>query len=505
MILDGWGIASPSDTNAVYVAKTPVLDELSATFPFTQLGASGEDVGLPEGQMGNSEVGHLNLGAGRIVYQEFTRISKAIRDGSFFSNPVLTEAITRVRERSGSLHLMGLVSDGGVHSHMEHLYALIRMAKEKGCPSIKIHAILDGRDTPPTSGVNYVQQLQRFLRGLGCGEIATVMGRYWGMDRDRRWERVERAYRAVTLGEGRRLSDPVEAVKSAYENGQTDEFIEPCVMVDKGGTPVGLLCDGDAVIFFNFRADRAREITMALTEEDFSEFKRPVVPKLSAYVCMTQYDERFSLPVAFPPESLKGILGEVIAELGLRQLRVAETEKYAHVTYFFNGGEEEPLPLEDRRLIPSPKDVPTYDLKPEMSAPQIADEVCRMMRENYYELIVLNFANGDMVGHTGVMEAAIAACEAVDRCVGKVVRETLDLNGAVLITADHGNAEQMWDYERNEPHTAHTCNPVPCILVDPRNKGRRLRKGILADVAPTLLHLMDIPVPQQMSGVPLIE
>jgi len=504
MILDGWGIAPPCRTNAIHLARTPVLDRLAAEYPHCQLQASGEAVGLPNGQMGNSEVGHLNLGAGRIVYQEFTRISKAIRNGDLRKNRALRQAMEEARRRGRVLHFMGLVSDGGVHSHIDHLIALIEMARDLGCPEVRIHAFLDGRDTPPTSGIHYVERLESFLKTSRVGLIATLMGRYWGMDRDRRWDRIERAYRALTLGEGRKFTDPLEAVRWAYEHGETDEFVQPTVLVDPQGKAKGTLREGDSLIFFNFRADRAREITRALTEGDFKEFSRPVFPRLGSYVCMTQYDETFSLPVAFPPLHLNRILGEVISSLGMRQLRIAETEKYAHVTFFFNGGEEEPFPGEDRCLIPSPKHVPTYDQKPEMSAPGVAQEAVRRIQEDHYDLIVLNFANGDMVGHTGVLEAAVRACEAVDSCVGQVVRAVQDRHGVVLITADHGNAEQMWDEETRGPHTAHTTNPVPCILVGERWKGATLREGILADVAPTLLEIMGLAVPWEMSGESLL-
>ena len=389
---------------------------------------------------------------------------------------------------------------------MDHIYALVRTAKSKGLPSIQVHALLDGRDTPPTSGLGYVKDLEEVLRSEGVGRISTVMGRFWGMDRDKRWDRVERAYRTMTGGEGKRFRSAEEAVQAAYDDGQTDEFVDPSVIINEDGDAEGLIEDGDAIVFFNFRADRAREITRAFTEADFDSFKREIAPKLSDYVCMTQFDETFDLPAAFPPIHLKKILGEIVSEAGLRQLRIAETEKYAHVTFFFNGGEEEPFPLEERRLIPSPREVATYDLKPEMSAYLVAEETVRRLKEGGYDLIVLNFANGDMVGHTGVFPAVVKACEAVDACLGKVVETLLDQNGTAIITADHGNAEQTWDEDHNEPHTAHTCNPVPCILAGENRKDAVLRKnGILADVAPTILELMGIEVPEEMSGRSLLE
>ena len=506
IILDGWGIAPPSDMNAITKADTPVMDSLTETYPYTTLNASGEAVGLPDGQMGNSEVGHLNLGAGRIVYQDFTRINLAIKNGEFQNTPALVEAMDRVLEKKGKLHLIGLLSDGGVHSHMDHIYALVRMAKSKGVPSIQVHALLDGRDTPPTSGIGYVKDLEEMMRSEGAGRISTVMGRFWGMDRDKRWDRVERAYKAMTGGEGKQFQSAEEAVRTAYNDDQTDEFVEPSVITDENGHAEGLVEDGDAIVFFNFRADRAREITRAFTEDGFDDFNREIAPKLSDYVCMTQYDETFDLPVAFPPIHLKNIFGEIVSKAGLKQLRIAETEKYAHVTFFFNGGEEEPFPLEERRLIPSPREVKTYDLKPEMSAYPVAEETVKRLKEGKYDLIVLNFANGDMVGHTGVFSAAVKACEAVDACLGKIVNELLRQNGTAIVTADHGNAEQEWDKENNEPHTAHTCDPVPCILVDDKRKDVKLRKdGILADVAPTLLEIMGIEVPDEMTGRSLIE
>ncbi len=504
VIMDGWGWREETEGNAVRLAKTPNLDRYYQRYPFTLLKASGEAVGLPPGQMGNSEVGHLNLGAGRIVYQELTRINMAIEDGSFFENPTLKDIMYKVKAKPDSrLHLMGLVSDGGVHSQLEHLYALIDMAAKIGIGDrMCIHAFMDGRDTPPTSGANYIEQLQNRINQTKAGTISSICGRFYAMDRDTRWDRVKVAYEMLVRGKARVEKHPVEAVKAAYERGETDEFIKPILIqteacpFSKGQGPVK---DGDAIFHFNFRADRARELTRAFTERDFSFFDVSDRPKLIAYATMTMYDKTFDLPVAFPPEKLKHILGEEISLAGLRQLRIAETEKYAHVTYFFNGGEEEPFPKEDRILIPSPRDVPTYDLKPEMSARKIAATLMDTIPKEIYDLIVVNFANGDMVGHTGVLEAAIKACEVVDECVGKITEAFRKTGGAVIITADHGNAEVMRLPDGN-PATAHTTNPVPFYLVDDSNKAKSLKKGILGDVAPTILKLMSIKQPREMTG-----
>ncbi len=507
IIMDGWGYREETEGNAIRLAGTPHLDALKEIYPFTLLRASGEAVGLPEGQMGNSEVGHLNIGAGRIVYQDLTRINLAIKDGSFFENPVLKEAFKKAKETGGKVHLLGLVSDGGVHSHIDHIYALLEFARREGlCDRTFVHAFTDGRDTPPTSGVEYLSALVSKMQDLSCGQVASVSGRYYAMDRDKRWERTALAYRALVMGEGYQAQDPVEAVKAAYERGETDEFIKPTVIY-RNNRPVALIEDGDVVIFFNFRADRARQLTLALTKEDFREFERPRFPKLAYFVCMTLYDETFDLPVAFPPVHLKNIWGEVVSKARFHQLRIAETEKYAHVTYFFNGGEEEPFPLEDRKLIPSPREVPTYDLKPEMSAYEVTEEVIRRIRSRKYSFIVMNYANGDMVGHTGVLEAAIKAVKVVDECVGRVIsvwREVMD-RAPAIVTADHGNCEMMIDPETGEPFTAHTANPVPFYLIDDRFKGARLREGILGDIAPTGLFLMGLEIPKEMTGKVLIE
>jgi 2,3-bisphosphoglycerate-independent phosphoglycerate mutase len=502
IILDGWGIREDCTANAVCQARTPQLDALAAAYPTTRLNASGLNVGLPDGQMGNSEVGHLNIGAGRIIYQDLTRISKSIADGDFFANPVLREAMGKTRAAGGRLHLFGLLSDGGVHSHNTHVYALVEMARRAGLSEVFIHAFTDGRDTPPKSAGGYIAELEAELAGIGLGRIATVIGRYYAMDRDNRWERVEQAWRAMVLGEGEPADSGPAAIAAAYAAGETDEFIKPKV-VQNNGAAVGTIRDGDGLIFFNFRADRAREITRSFTQSDFAGFSRPQVPGLSAYVCMSEYDETFALPVAFPTESYPDLLGTLVSRAGLKQLRIAETEKYAHVTFFFNGGEETPAPGEDRVLIPSPKEVATYDQKPAMSAVEVTDEVVRRIQSGEYALIVLNYANPDMVGHTGILPAAIAAMETVDVCVGRVVEALLAANGRALITADHGNCEQMSD-AGGTPHTAHTANLVPLILVDPQRRDARLREGILADIAPTILALLELPQPAAMTGKNLL-
>jgi 2,3-bisphosphoglycerate-independent phosphoglycerate mutase len=505
-ILDGWGAGAPVATNAVYMARTPNMDRWQLEYPTTTLLAHNGAVGLPEGQMGNSEVGHLNIGAGRVVYQDFTRINKAIQTGDFFINPVLKEAMARVRENDSALHLLGLVSDGGVHSHIDHLKALVAMASQEGIERVYIHAFMDGRDTPPKSGASYLEELQAHLGADGAARVATVTGRYYAMDRDNRWERVQRAWQALVAGRGdHRAEDPVAAVRAAYERGETDEFITPTV-IENGGLPIATIDDNDAVIFFNFRADRARQLTKAFTEPNFDKFPAAGRPHLVEYATFTRYEKDFDLPVAFPPQALTHILGEEISRHGLRQLRIAETEKYAHVTYFFNGGREQPFPLEDRDLIPSPKDVATYDQKPEMSAFQVTDELLGRIRDNDYSLVVLNFANGDMVGHSGIFAAAVKACEAVDECLGRLVPAFTAKGGIVIITADHGNAEIMHDPSTDGPHTAHSLNPVPFILISDEHKGRHLRgDGALKDIAPTILSLMELPVPSEMEGINLIE
>jgi 2,3-bisphosphoglycerate-independent phosphoglycerate mutase len=499
MILDGWGINRNPEHNAVALAKTPHLTNLLSEYPHVEIRTSGMAVGLPEGQMGNSEVGHLNLGAGRVVYQELTRVTKSIEDGDFFTNPVLLDCIARVKSTGGRLHLSGLLSDGGVHSHNTHLYALLKLARHEGVPEVFVHCLLDGRDTPPQSGIEYLAQLEGEIARIGVGKIATVMGRYYAMDRDNRWDRVEKAYNAIVCGEGEVRSSARVAVERSYADGVFDEFVVPAVVAGNA-----TLNDGDGFIFFNFRSDRAREITRAIALKNFDGFERRCWPQLADYVCLTEYDATFGLPVAFGSTILTNILGGILSNAGLKQLRIAETEKYAHVTFFFNGGVEIPFPGEDRALIPSPKEVATYDLKPEMSAYQMTDKLLKLLDQDTYDVIIINYANCDMVGHTGVESAAIKAVEAVDACVGRVVSSVKEKGGAVLITADHGNAEQMQD-ENGEPFTAHTTNPVWFVLADDRHKDALLREGgCLADVAPTMLTLLGLPQPKEMTGVSLL-
>jgi 2,3-bisphosphoglycerate-independent phosphoglycerate mutase len=491
--MDGFGISPTQEGNAIAHASKPNLERLWKEYPTTTLKASGLAVGLPRGQMGNSEVGHLNLGGGRIVYQDLTRISLAVEKGTFASNPVLHEAMNLARKGDSKLHLIGLLSDGGVHSHITHLYALLEMARSMDLSRVFVHAILDGRDVPPRSALGYFRDLEEKFSQTGTGSTATVSGRYYTMDRDRRWERVEKAYRCLVYGEGLRAESAEEAVRKGYDRGENDEFIMPTVVDERG-----MVDDGDSIIFFNFRPDRAREITRAFVDKDFQEFATK--PIRVHYTCMTQYDATLNAPVAFPAENLTDTLGEVVSRAGLKQLRIAETEKYAHVTYFFNGGKEEVNPGEDRVLIPSPK-VATYDLQPQMSAYEVRDELLARLDSGRYDLVVLNFANPDMVGHTGIFEAAVKAVEVVDGCVGEIVNRILSLGGAVLLTADHGNAEKMQDSDTGQPHTAHTTNPVPISLITSDRKSYRLREdGILADVAPTALELMHIPQPEAMTG-----
>lgn len=499
VILDGFGINPDPEArgNAIKLARKPNLDRLFATCPHSQIPTSGEAVGLPPGQQGNSEVGHLNMGAGRVVYQEFTRISKSIYDGDFFSNPVLVEAMAHARRQGTALHLMGLVSDGGVHSHQDHLYALLKMAREREVGTVWIHAFTDGRDVPPTSGLGFLRMLEEKTVELGVGRVATVSGRYYAMDRDRRWERTRKAWEAMVMGVADYQAPSGEAaVQAAYDRGETDEFIVPTVVA-----PEGRISDGDSVIFFNFRPDRARQITRALALKDFDGFERPRFPQIR-FTCFTEYDATFGLPVAYPKQSLDNILSPVVSAAGLRQLRCAETEKYAHVTFFFNGGVEKPWPGEERILIPSPK-VATYDLKPEMSAPQVAETAASWIRRGQADLVIMNFANADMVGHTGNLEAAVKAIEAVDDAVGQVVRAVEEVGGAALVTADHGNAEMMIDPVTGDPHTAHTLFSVPSLLVGGDGKWA-LREGLLSDVAPTLLELLGLPKPPEMTASSLL-
>ncbi len=497
IIMDGFGDRREESGNAIRAASTPNLDRIFAQNPRTDIGASGMDVGLPEGQMGNSEVGHTNIGAGRVVYQELTRITKAIDEGTVYQNPVLTEAMESAKAKGTALHLMGLLSDGGVHSHQRHLYGLLEMAKRHGLQRVYIHCFMDGRDTPPSSGKDYIQALLRETERIGAGRIATISGRYYAMDRDNRWERVEKAYDAMVNGRGTQEADPVKVMADSYAAGVTDEFVVPTVC-----DPAGTIGAEDSVVFINFRPDRAREITRSLVDPEFAGFAREKGLLPLCYVCMTQYDATMpGVRVAFPPQSLKDTFGQYISDRGLTQLRIAETEKYAHVTFFFNGGVEAPCPGEDRALIPSPK-VATYDLKPEMSALEVTDEVIGRLESGKYDVIILNYANCDMVGHTGVFEAAVKAVETVDQCVGRMVAKIQELGGAALITADHGNADQMWD-EEGKPFTAHTTNPVPFVAVGTGAKALR-DGGRLADIAPTMLEVLGLPQPQEMDGRSLL-
>lgn len=505
IILDGFGLNPRNEGNAIYEAHTPNLDRLWNAYPHVSIQGSGLDVGLPEGQMGNSEVGHLNIGAGRIVYQDYTRVSKAIEDESFFENRALLGAIGNVKEKNSKLHLMGLVSDGGVHSHIKHLYALVELAKKSGLSDVYIHCFMDGRDVPPASGKDYIEKLEAKLEELEFGRIATVSGRYYAMDRDKRWDRTKLAYDALVEGVGVEADSAVQAMEQSYADDVYDEFVMPTV-IKNSGKPISTIDENDSIIFFNFRPDRARQLTSSFIEPGFNGFDRERGHFPVYFVSMTQYDETFKdIHVAYEPEHLTNTFGEYISSLGLKQLRIAETEKYAHVTFFFNGGVEHPNEGEDRVLIPSPK-VATYDLKPEMSAYEVTDEVIERIESGEYDVIVLNYANCDMVGHTGDMDAAINAVEAVDECAGRTVEAILRAGGRVLITADHGNAEQMLDYETGEPHTAHTSNPVPFILVDENLKDMELREeGRLADIVPTILDLMDIKKPDEMTGKSLLE
>ncbi len=500
MILDGFGISDKLDGNAVREAKKPNFDNLMAKYPHTQLSACGLDVGLPEGQMGNSEVGHLNIGAGRIIYQELTRISKEIKEGKFFDNEALNYACDEAIKNNSAIHLMGLLSDGGVHSHINHLKALLSLCKKKGVKKVYVHCFLDGRDVAPGSAIDFVKDLQKFMAEEGVGEIATLSGRYYAMDRDNRWERIELAYNAMVKGEGNKYTSADLALKAAYHDNKTDEFVIPSV-ITKNDKPVGTIKDKDSVIFFNFRPDRAREITRAINDAEFSGFQRDRLNL--TYVCMTQYDKTLeNVRVAYTPEHYNNTLGEYISKKGLKQLRIAETEKYAHVTFFFNGGVEQPNEGEERILIPSPK-VATYDLKPEMSAYEVTDAVLNALSEDKYDLIILNYANPDMVGHTGVIEAAVKAVETVDTCLGKVVDKIVSMDGTVFITADHGNAETMIDYSTGKPMTAHTTNLVPFIYVSNHSKDLK-EGGILADISPTILTEMGLDIPEEMEGKSLI-
>ena len=502
LILDGYGERKEKEGNAIALAKTPVMDRLKKEFPYVEGQASGLFVGLPDGQMGNSEVGHMNMGAGRIVYQELTRITKSIQDGDFFENKALKAAVEHCKKEDSALHFMGLVSSGGVHSHIEHIYGLLELAKRAGLKKVYLHAFLDGRDTPPDSGKSFLLAVEKKMQELGVGEIATISGRYYAMDRDKNYDRVEKAYRAMVDGTGEKASSVEEAIDASYAKKVYDEFVLPTV-IEKDGA-VHTVSDGDAMIFFNFRPDRAREICHAFCDDDFSFFERGARKNIF-FVCFTDYDPTIpNKHVAFEKEEIHNTLGEVVSNLGKNQLRIAETEKYAHVTFFFNGGKEEPYENEDRILVPSPKEVPTYDLKPEMSCYTVTEKLTEAIRSGKYDLVVANFANPDMVGHTGVLSAAIKAIEVVDECMGKVVDAVESMHGNLFILADHGNADVMIDEKTGEPYTAHTTNPVPFILVS-EEKHKLREGGCLADVAPTLLELMGIPQPKEMTGKSLLE
>ena len=502
MILDGYGISEAEEGNSVKLANTPNINEIMKLNPSTIIHTSGLDVGLPEGQMGNSEVGHTNLGAGRIVYQDLAKITKSIEDGDFFSIPEFVEAIENCKRNNTKLHIMGLLSDGGVHSHIRHLIGLLELAKRKDFEDVYVHCFLDGRDTPPASAEGYISMLEEKMKEKGVGKIATITGRFYAMDRDKRWERVEKAYRALVHGEGEKFSSATVAIEDSYQKEVFDEFVKPTIICNSNNEPVAKIGENDSIIFFNFRPDRAREITRTIVDPDFDGFKREKFFN-TYFVCFTNYDETMpNVNIAFRKEELKNTLGEIIGNLGMKQLRIAETEKYAHVTFFFNGGEEKQYPGEDRILVPSPK-VETYDLKPEMSALEVTDKVVEAIESEKYNCIILNYANPDMVGHTGNIEASIKALETLDGCVKRVIDAVEKVNGIALITADHGNAEQMINLKTGEPHTAHTTNPVPLVMVG--NSNVKLKEGRLADIAPTILDLLNVEKPVEMTGESLLE
>ncbi|MEE4362082.1 MAG: 2,3-bisphosphoglycerate-independent phosphoglycerate mutase [Pseudomonadales bacterium] len=504
IVLDGFGYAEPAPDNAISVARTPVWDRLWRDAPHTLISGSGLDVGLPSGQMGNSEVGHMNLGAGRVVYQELTRINRDLASGALASNPQLVGAVDAAIARGGAVHLLGLLSPGGVHSHEDHIAAMVEVAAARGAPRVFVHAFLDGRDTPPRSARPSLEALDARLHRLGVGRIASVIGRYFAMDRDERWDRVQQAYDLLTLGDAhRQAASAEEALDAAYAAGESDEFVQATAIHAAGEAPATIV-DGDAVVFMNFRADRARELSRAFVAEDFEGFPRRARPRLARFVTLTHYADDIDAPCAYAPDGLEDTLGEYVSSLGRTQLRIAETEKYAHVTFFFNGGREAPFPGEERILVPSPK-VATYDLKPEMSAPEVTDRLVEAIRSRRYDLIVCNYANGDMVGHTGVFAAAVKAVETLDACLGRIVEALTETGGQCLITADHGNVEQMSDAHTGQAHTAHTCEPVPLVYVGPRSIQLAEGGGTLADVAPTLLQLMDLPQPEAMTGHALAE
>lgn len=501
MILDGFGLAPKSEGNAVSLAKKPNFDKLVEKYPTSQLQASGLQVGLPEGQMGNSEVGHLNIGSGRIVYQELTRITKAIADGDFFKNDSLKLAMDNAKKTGSALHLVGLLSDGGVHSHIDHLRGLLEFAKQEGVQNVFVHAFMDGRDVPPSSGKEFIEKAEAMMAEVGVGKIATISGRYYAMDRDNRWERVQLAYNALVLGKGEVAGSAIEAMDNSYHDNKTDEFVLPTVVTENGNAITNIK-NGDSVVFFNFRPDRARELTRAINDKEFDGFERETLDL--TFVTMTQYDKTLEgVHVAYKPQVLVNTLGEYLSNKGLTQLRIAETEKYAHVTFFFNGGVEKENPGEERKVIPSPK-VATYDLKPEMSAYEVAEELLERLDSDKYDVVILNFANPDMVGHTGVVDAAVKAIEAVDECLGKIADKVLEKDGTVFITADHGNAETMIDFSTGNPFTAHTIDPVPFVWVANDTEGKTLKDGKLADIAPTMLNVLNVEVPSEMTGENLI-
>lgn len=503
MVLDGYGLNDRTEGNAIAMANTPVMDKLMKECPFQKGYASGLAVGLPDGQMGNSEVGHMNIGAGRIIYQDLTRITKDIEDGTFFKNEELLEAMENCKKNDSDLHLFGLLSDGGVHSHLSHVYGLLEMAKQQGVSKVYVHAFLDGRDTPPASAKGFVETLENKMAEIGVGKVASLSGRYYAMDRDNNWDRVEKAYDSLVTGDGIKAESATQALQESYDNGKTDEFVEPTVIC-KDGQPLSLVKANDSVIFFNFRPDRAREMTRAFCDDKFTGFERKTGFIPLTFVCFKDYDE--SIPnkkVAFKKEIIKNTFGEFLANHGKKQLRLAETEKYAHVTFFFNGGVEEPNKDEDRVLVKSPA-VATYDLQPEMSAPEVSEKLNAAIRSGKYDVIIINFANPDMVGHTGVIPAAVKAVETVDQCVGTAVEAIKEVDGVLFICADHGNAEQMIDYKTKAPHTAHTTNPVPFILVNYDDSIKLREGGCLADIAPTLLEIMGLPQPEEMTGKSLI-
>jgi 2,3-bisphosphoglycerate-independent phosphoglycerate mutase len=502
MILDGWGYREDPQYNAIAAARKPVWDRLWSQYPHTLIQASESAVGLPCCQMGNSEVGHLNLGAGRVVYQEYTRINRAISTGTFFTNKTLTDAVDLALRTGNAVHIMGLLSPGGVHSHEDHIHAMVELAARRGAEKLFLHAFLDGRDTPPQSAATSIQAMQEKFTALQRGRFASIIGRHYAMDRDHRWPRIQAAYDLITQGKAAFTApSAAAALEAAYARGETDEFVKATAIVPPGESPVRM-ADGDVLIFMNFRSDRARQITRPFIDRNFDAFRREVIPKLGAFVSLTEYNSDFHVPVAFPPERLRNVMGAYLASLGLHQLRIAETEKYAHVTFFFNGGIETPFEFEDRILIPSPTDVPTYNLKPEMSAPRVTDEVVKAVRGRHYDVIICNLANPDMVGHTGDFDATVKAIEAVDQCLGRIYDAVVTAGGEMLITADHGNAEQMFDFETGQPHTAHTTNPVPFLYIG--RHASLAATGALEDVAPTMLYLLGLPIPPEMTGKPLV-